>query len=202
MIITNQKTYFLKKFSYLYTKNLFLLNITTEEILLMSHSLTYQLDFLEFYLQNPFQTPVLWQITWNQHNVTVYKSTLLKNRITEKNSSIWEISREEGCLNLQELLTIIQKIQKIALPANFYCEKAGRDGHFYRLTLGDSFTNITYKWYEVFVPDEWEILNEYANNLQKLLKNWVGNVKKMTTINYTEEETDKGFSIFIENNTI
>lgn len=178
------------------------MNITTEEILLMSHSLTYQSDFLEFYLENPFQTPVLWQIAWNQHNVIVYKSTLLKNTITEKNSSIWEISREEGGLNLQELLTIIQKIQKMTLPANFYCEKTGRDGHFYRLTLGDNFTSITYKWYEVFVPDEWEILNEYANNLRNFLKNWVGNVKKMTTINYAEEEIDKGFSIFIENKTI
>ncbi len=176
---------------------------TNEEILLMSHSLTYQSDFLEFYLENPFQNPILWQITWNMENMMIYKNTLFEHKISQENPNIWEISREESFLGVEELLSkkilnIAQEIKKTALPAYFYCKSMGRDGHFYRLTLGDNFTSIAYKWYEVFVPDAWEILNQHTNNLQNIFRNWVGNTKKTSKIIYTEEETAKGFSIFIE----
>jgi hypothetical protein len=171
---------------------------TNEEILQISNSLAYQSDFLEFYMENPFQNPILWQITWNKESTFVYKSTLFKDKMPQKKLGVWEIIREEGFFDLKALLLVVQEIQKLALPADFYCKTMGRDGHFYRLTLGDDFTNITYKWYEAFVPDKWEILNECANNLRNRLKNWVGDIKKNTKITYIEEETTKGFSIFIE----
>jgi hypothetical protein len=168
--------------------------LTSQEILRLSHPIEYKSDFIEFFCDNPFTDCFLLQITWNSHKAIWYRQTLLKK---EPN---YTVCQEVGEVSITELLPIVKQAQEIALPAQLYCAVAGRDGHHYKLTIGDDFTNLAYEWYEVFVPDVWEKsdLNKLAYDFRVLQRQWVGKQISHVRLTYTEESTEKGFSSFMD----
>jgi hypothetical protein len=163
--------------------------LTSQEILRLSHPIEYKSDFIEFFCDNPFTDCFLLQITWNKYKAVWYRQTLIKK---EPN---YTVCQEAGEMPLSLLIPIVRQAQQKALPAQFYCALAGRDGHHYRLVIGDDFTNLAYEWYEVFAPDAWEQagLNKLAHDLQALQASWVGEKKSHVRLGYAEESTEKGF---------
>lgn len=169
------------------------------DILLQSNEISYKNDFLEFYCESPFSDAFLLQMLWNGEEVLFFKNYLLKNTFVRKennheNTKITEIyveiQQEKGKIKYHEIKSLIMEIRQLKLPILLDCSLYGRDGHHYYLRFGDSFSAVGYDWCEVFVPNDWEILNNIAQKVINIQKKWqIFYTEKYAFTQQTEENT-------------
>ena len=155
-----------------------------------SHRLAYQSDYLEFFADNPFTDAVLLQITWNQFEAHCYKSTLLGKEPK------YTICRESGTLALPTLLPLVRQVRDLRVSPIFTRSTEGRDGHGFILTLGDNFSQLTYRWFEVLIPDVWEQLETVGKDFLALQAGWTGKKRQHFRLTVEEEHTETGWSVW------
>ncbi|TAE17294.1 MAG: hypothetical protein EAZ95_06670 [Bacteroidetes bacterium] len=150
------------------------------QILQQFHTIDYKSDFFELYAYNPFRPPFLLQVTWNNYLVQWFRHTWHRDDQT--------ILHEAGEAKTAVVLPIVKALQNLSLPPSFYCDRAGRDGHLFRLVVGESHTHLACQWLEVAVPDAWQNANEIAHQILSWNSTLQSDTHETYQITHQEEE--------------
>lgn len=135
--------------------------------------------YLQLLVDNPFQSYFI-QMVWEYGLVTIYRSRFVDFGTDTR------IALEKGTLSSTESNRLKHKITKLK-PIAFAPphDLQGRDGDVYKLTIGQGYSTMTYKWWDVDRNEQWEKLEELAQSIVSVVHEQ--NYTDTTIFEYEEE---------------
>jgi hypothetical protein len=120
-----------------------------------------EFPLIQFYYSNPFSNSIYLQFALGKANGKIIKS--ISKKLDEKE----QISIQTGTIP-QPSFTKIRKlinslnINSFGLNDEF---SDGRDGYYAELTIRRRFHSTTFSWIQIYMPSDWEVLNNIVTVL-------------------------------------
>ncbi len=165
--------------------------------------------YLKLTYQNPFSDDICIALYWNKFTFQWERITLptSKNRqvlntlTSKKEDKEIELilNREAGHNEIELLQSLLSQLQKLSVPIDLQLNRqVGRDGHSFKLTLGNEYSYTTYYWEECSSVAAWQDLTDFAKTIISIDKQLTATKKETISYSYMYELDYKKESIFYQ----
>lgn len=165
--------------------------------------------YVKLICQNPFTSDICIALYWNKFTFEWERITLPtenNNRVLNTLTSKKEdkeieliLTRETGQNEIELLQPLLSQLQKLAIPIDLQLNRqVGRDGHSFKLTLGNEYSYTTCFWEEYSATPLWDNLTDFAKTMISIDKQLIATKKETISYSYMYELDHKKENIFYQ----